>query len=257
MLKNSHIGRGLASPVGAASCLLISANARAADYDGGKTSLTSSQAYAQCIKEPDDGYFFCALVAAFVDPPSSPSGLTGFDLSLRYNTSLYTFDQALSGPLGVLSQGGDAPPVDAGVGTQPLQVLPSTGYSAGSPVPGSTLTYTNVGGVLTVDYQLASPVMYTGDANIFRLSFDLINPLSVEVGLSTVTYSANTPGTDFTTLSFTCTTSDMLDQCGSAQPAEGVSFNFTVPEPPTWAALILGAGLVGLMARRRKALAGA
>ena len=253
MLKNSHIGRVLTLLVGSASLLVMSANARAADYDGGKTSLTSSQAYAQCIKEPDDGYFFCALVAAFVDPPMP--GLTGFQLSMQYNTSLYTFDQALSGPLGVLSVGGDAPPVDAGVGTQPLQVLPSTGYSAGSPLPGSTLTYTNVGGVLTVDYQLGSSVDYSGDANIFRLSFDLIHPLSVEVGLSTVTYSANTPGADFTTLSFTCTTSDMLDQCGSAQPTQGVSFNFTVPEPPTWATLILGAGLLGLVARRRKALA--
>ena len=255
MLKNSHIGRVLTVLVGAASLLVMSANAHAADYDGGKTSLTSAQAYAQCIKEPDDGYFFCALVAAFVDPPVS--GLTGFDLSMRYNTSLYTFDQALSGPLGVLSQGGDNPAVNAGVGTQSLQLLPSTGYSAGSPLPGSTLTYTDVGGVLTVDYQLASPVVYSGDANVFRLSFDLIVPLSVEVGLSTVSYSANGPCTDFTTLIFTCTTSDGRDQCGSDQPAEGVSFNFTVPEPPTWASLILGADFIGWAARRRKALSAA
>ena len=254
MLKNSHIGRVLTLLVGSASLLVMSANARAADYDGGKTSLTSSKANAQCIKEPGRWLLFLRPCPRF-HRTANASEFPGFQLSMQYNTSLYTFDQALSGPLGVLSVGGDAPPVDAGVGTQPLQVLPSTGYSAGSPLPGSTLTYTNVGGVLTVDYQLGSSVDYSGDANIFRLSFDLIHPLSVEVGLSTVTYSANTPGADFTTLSFTCTTSDMLDQCGSAQPTEGVSFNFTVPEPPTWATLILGAGLLGLVARRRKALA--
>jgi hypothetical protein len=111
---------------------------------------------------------------------------------------------------------------------------------------------------VTVDYQdtTGSPVTYSGDQNIFRLSFDLITPITINLSASTVTYSANAPGSDFTDAGFTCTTINVIpaNQCGSANPAEGVSFNYSVPEPPTWMALILGTGLIGFARRRRRKL---
>ena len=242
-----------AKMLGVAAALLVMSTpsvVHAYDFAAGKTTLTSAQAYAQC-RAAGDNPAFCGAVALIVDPPAA--GLTSFDISIRYDPTLYAFDPTLSGPLGVVSMGGDAPPTSPGIGTVPLQLLPATGYGAGAPLPGSTLTYTNSGGVLTVDYQLASPVTATGDINIFRLNFSLIHPVPIDLAASTVSYAAAGPGRDFSTLSASCTTSDGLDQCGSTNPASGVTFNLVVvPEPAAWTLLIMGLGWVGAAARRRR-----
>jgi hypothetical protein len=66
----------------------------------------------------------------------------------------------------MFSVGGDTPPVDPRVGTEPLALLPASGYTPGAPLPGSTRTYTDVAGLLTVNYNLASPVTLDTEVNI-------------------------------------------------------------------------------------------
>jgi len=181
---------------------------------------------------------------------------TGFTLSIRYNPVLFAFDPAGSGPLGVFSVGGDAPTPHPGVGTQPAQVLPSTGYNPGAPLPGSTLTYTNSGGLLTVSYQWGTPISVSADVDDFFLDFTVLHPGPVDLAASTVTYSAASPGTTFTQTSSSCTTTPVGGPCGSDTPAEGVSVNtvfLPVPEPAGWAVFIVGVALVGAAARHRRA----
>ncbi len=168
-----------------------------------------------------------------VDPPAA--GVTSAAMSLQYDASFMTFNQSLSGPLGAFSIGGDAPPPDPGIGTQPIAELPATGFSPGLPLAGSTLNYSGTAGLLTVDYHLASPVTVPADVNFFLLAFDFVTSAPLDAANSTATYSASGPGADWTQLAFTCTTSDLLNVCGSDTPATGVTFNFAlVPEPPIW-----------------------
>jgi hypothetical protein len=190
----------------------------------------------------------CLSFSIIVDPPAP--GLTGLTMSLQTNPALYTFDPGRSGPLGAFSIGGDAPPANPGVGTQALQLLPSTGFSPGAPLPGSTLTYTDVGGLLTISYQLANPITVSGDVNYFRIDFDLVHPVIIDLAASTVTYAATGPGADVTQVSFSCTTTNLMDQCGSAQPSTGITFNLSVvPEPAPWAMLLVGVGVLGVAMR--------
>jgi hypothetical protein len=187
-----------------------------------------------------------------------PMAVNVFDLSfsLAYDPAAYAFNPSLSGPLGAFSVGGDAPPADGGVGTAPMELIPSTGFTPGAPLPGSTLTYdTSTPGLLSVDYNLASPITTTGDVNDFRLDFTVLHPSLG--GLGTVTYSPLGPGTSFTQTAFACKTTDLTDMCGSSVPAVGISIS--VPEPTTWALMLIGfAGLgAALRARRRLSVAAA
>jgi PEP-CTERM motif len=207
--------------------------------------------YTDGAVDQDGNYYTFSTLGTIIDPPSS-SDLTSLTISMKYNPSLYTFDQSLSGPLGVFSVGGDSPPVSPGVGVQPLQQLPSTGYSIGTPLPGSSLTYTVAGGVVTVNYNFAkTPVTTTGDVNAFYLDFDLVTPLRINGATSTVTYLAAGPG-QFTQLAGSCTTVAGAGPCGSASPTVGTNFTFSIPEPTAWAMMLVGLGAVGAAMRFRR-----
>lgn len=192
----------------------------------------------------------CTQVGINADPASV--SVTGLSLTIQYDPSIYTFDQADSGPLGIYSVGGDAPPVDPGIGIQPVQTQPSTGDSPGAPLPGLTLTYTNVGGLLTVNYQLASPLTQTSDLNFFLVEFDFVNPVFIDLSRSTAAYATSGPGADFSVMSFTCTATALTGGCGSDNPSTGVSFQLAeVPEPSTL--FMLGpVSALALVARHRK-----
>ena len=194
----------------------------------------------------------CRNVGNNADPVSV--SVTELVLTMRYDPSLYIFDQALSGPLGIYSVGGDTPPVNPGIGTQLVQLQPSMGDNPGAPLPGSTLTYTNAGGVVTVDYHLASPITQTSDQNFFLLEFDFVNPVVIDLARSTITYATTGPGTDFTQVSFVCTTTDPTGGCGSDHSSTGISFNLAeVPEPSSL--FLVGCGIVfGLMMRIKRAM---
>lgn len=214
----------------------------------GGSNFDSTVSYWGCIFGGGNPAY-CKQMAAVEDPPSS--GVTSLTLSIQYDPSVFTFDQAESGPLGVYAVGGDSPPVAPGVGTEAFQSLPSGGITPGAPLPGSTLTYTNVAGLLTVDYELASPVTASGDVNDFILMFDLVNPVHIDFAASTVTYDATGPGTDFTKTNFSCTTTVEGQGCGSDEPTSGISINFSkAPEPMTLS--LFGAGIMGAVAMRRR-----
>jgi hypothetical protein len=212
-------------------------------------SKTSQQASDDCAAE-GRGTFECTVEVLFWDPPVS--SVTGLTLAVQYDTSRVVFAPELSGPLGQLSVGGDAPSPNPGIGTQPLTLLPSSGFAAGAPLPGSTFSFTDVAGLLTIDYQFGAPVTTENDINFLRLAFRLKDPVLIDLAHSTVTYSETSPG-QYTQVSFSCTTSDGLNQCGSSHPSTGVTFNYVsgVPEPGTYALFLTGLVVLSTVGRRR------
>lgn len=216
---------------------------------------TSFQSELKCLRLPSNpSLATCKDLALFWDPDMV--GITGLSMTLQYDPLLYTFDQANSGPLGVFSVGGDAPPPNPGIGTQLVHLLPSSGFTAGAPLPGSTLTYTDVSGLLTVNYELASPITVDSNIDFFRTDFAFVHPLVIDLTQSTITYQTAGPGRDFSLVNFACTTTDLRGNCGSDTPSTGMTFDFAVvPEPSTLALFILGSGLVlglSVHARRRR-----
>jgi len=180
-------------------------------------------------------------------------GVTGLTLSIQTDPSRYTFNPAGSGPLGVFSVGGDAPPAAPGIGTQPFQALPTSGFSPGAPLPGSTLIYTDVAGLLTVNYQLATPITLGSEVNYFILEFDLVHPVLIDFATSTVTYAPTGLGGDFTQTSAACTTVEPMGGCASDDPTSAITFNFSyVPEPAIWLTMTVGLGGMGAMLRARR-----
>lgn len=242
----------MAAGVSAAVLLPTTTLAGMSNVSGSKTS---EREYWDCI---DEGHsrVLCGWDSIAVDPVMV--SVTDFSLSVKYDTTKFTFKPDTSGPLGIFALGGDAPAPDPGIGTMVLSLLPSTGFTAGAALPGSTLTYSNVGGVLTVNYHLASPVTSTGDINFFRLDFNLIHPVLIDPTLSTVTYETSGPGKDFGWEGFSCTTTDGLNSCGSEHPSSGSTTTFSyVPEPTVWATMLIGFCGLGMAMRshRRQAAA--
>jgi PEP-CTERM motif len=209
----------------------------------------SNEAIFKCRAK---GYYewYCQSIGNLVDP--SGTDVTSVTMSMAYNPSLLTFDQAESGPLGMFSMGGSAPPANAGFGTQPVMLQPSTGFSPGSPLPGSTLTYTQSSGLVSIDYQFASPITVTGDTNFFYFAFDFVNPVTINLSASTVSYAAEGPGTALSVTSFACTTTNLANICGSNTPSTGVSFNLVpAPEPGTLSLVLVALGGLGALRTRR------
>lgn len=200
--------------------------------------------------------WFCNRVEDIVDPTGTD--ITGIQLSVQFDPSRYIFDPGNSGPLGAFSIGGDAPPTDPGVGTGPVETLPSTGYSPGSQLSGSTLTYTVTGNTVTLNYQFpGTPITVDSDVNAFILAFDYINQPLVDLTASTVTYSATGPGADFTFTPLACTTLDQGNHCGVDPSIEstGISFDLAlVPEPNSLSVMLIAVGglaALGTWHRRR------
>jgi hypothetical protein len=197
------------------------------------------------------GFWTCLKFAIRVDPVGDVSSVS---TTLQYNTSRFSFNASESGPLGVFSVGGSAPPATPGVGTQPLPIFSSLQDTPGAPLPGSTLAVNDVGGVVSVNYTLASPINVPTETNFFLLVFDYVRPVTIDASRSTVTYSALTPGADFTETSLVCSSGDpLVPTCGSETPAMGITVNLTsVPEPSTLTLLASGLALAGGAVYRRR-----
>jgi len=166
-------------------------------------------------------------------------GVESTSLSLQYDTNKFTFDAQASGFLCQSSSGGDCPPASAAAGTFPLTLFPASGFNPGPPLPGSTVALSDSGGIVTLDYQLSSPVDITQDTNFFLFLFDFKHPITVDLNASSITYYSSQPGLDFTQTNFVCHTNEIPDRgCGSADGIMGIDMNLTsTPEPASWSLL--------------------
>jgi hypothetical protein len=197
----------------------------------------------------------CSRIALLVDPPAR--GVTDLSIALQYDAAQLTFDQQNSGFLTPFAVNSDNPPVVAREGTVPIDLLPSSGFNPGQPLPGSSATLTDTGTEVSLDYHLSSPVTINGETNFFLFSFDFKDPPVIDIGTSSITYLAADPGVDFTQVSFVCHTDVVPDPgCGSENPVEGITLNLErIPEPGTWGLLataIAGLFLVDLRCRTNR-----
>jgi hypothetical protein len=200
----------------------------------------ASLAASLLCKAAGGGRWLCLGLTIAADPTAVD--VTGVTMSLAYDPSVYTFDPAASGPLAMFSSGGGDAPAAPGVGTQPLQLLPATGLEPGAPL--GSVNYTELPGLVTLNYLLNTPITVSGDTNFFIFTFDFVHPVVIDLGMSTVTYTASGPGADFTQTAFTCSTT-LGGSCGSNSPAGGMTITLAVvPELSTWAMMLVGfAGL--------------
>lgn len=212
--------------------------------------INSFQFMRRCLRLPSNpSVGTCDFLSTIWDPPAD--GVTAFDMALRYDPRLYSFLREQSGPLGIFSVGGDAPAPEPGVGTQPISLLPDTGFAPGAPLPGSTLTYTDVGGVLTIHHELASPVSSNVDINFFRTDFRFLKPIAIDLNLSTFTYeTVMGAGSDFSLVGFSCVTENPTLGCGSDTPSTGLTAHYVpIPEPSSLALMFIGLALLATRAR--------
>jgi hypothetical protein len=143
------------------------------------------------------GQNFCLKygISGWFDPPSG-SDISSIQLQFDYDPAQWVFDAAASGLVCALASGGDCPAPAAALGTFPIAEAAS---SPGSPLPGSTLTMTAAGGVVTVDYTLPSPVDLSVDQNVFVLSFDFIDPVDLDAPMTQPLITACLGATSSTT----------------------------------------------------------
>ena len=187
------------------------------------------------------GTITTTVVVVIIDPPA----FSDIGLTLDYNPALFEF--VGSGTLCDFGVGGDCPAVDPTQGTiSPIPTVPS--LTLGSALPGSTLSVTDSGTAVTVNYDLSmatNPPADMTDANFFGLVFE------PKFGLeNSVTIQSN-PGTyDLTFSNVSCTLTSGAN-CGTDTPTYGISF--TVPEPSTWAMMLLGFAGLGYAGWRRSA----
>jgi PEP-CTERM motif len=178
-------------------------------------------------------------ISFYIDP--SGSDISSFQLEIDYDPSKWIFDAAASGPLCAFASGDSPCPANsAAVGTFPIADGAS---SPGSLLPGSTITMTAAGGVVTVDYELASPVDLSLDQNVFALAFDAVDAVDLSHP-PTATYFGSPGSYQFSVPSFSCN-NQVPPPCGGDPAIYGADINATfVPEPSTWAMMLLG--FVGL-----------
>jgi hypothetical protein len=250
--------RGLQSFLVGILALAISAstlapkNARAMAVPIPPYDLAASVA-AFLLCKSGDSLGNCRAVA-FVADPVGPD-ITDISLTIQYDASLFTFDNPASGFLCQFSSAGDCPAAGASIGTQPVQLLPSSGFIPGSPLPGSTVSLTDTGSEVTLDYHLGTPVTVDEDTNFFLFSFDFKTPMDVNLDESTVTYAgvddplgASFTQTSFTQTNFACSTTQIADTgCGGNPGISGITLNLVpTPEPESW--LLFLSSLAGLLA---------
>ena len=239
------VGASLATPRAAHAVLV-----------GGIGSNTGKFLYGVC--DPLGGSIYSCTKAVIRSDPKGDVTHIGMVLDYDFSGPGFVFDAALSGLLGPFAVGGSEPPATPGVGTVPLPILTSLPDTPGTPNPGWTLSVTDNGLAVTVDYRNVSgaPVVLTHDTNWFVFVFDFIHPVVIDASTSTVTYSPTiVPGATFAELSFVCETSTpAYPTCGSSSPSASITLNLAPVPEPSGAALLASGLVVGaaLLRRRRR-----
>jgi hypothetical protein len=142
---------------------------------GGSEQL--SQDMAHLLGAPDRDLTYADQWLIFLEDPAVDA-ISGFSLTFGYDPSKFTFEPSFSGVVCGFAVGTCLPP-SAKYGTYLISDFPLVDFTAGAPLPGSTLTVTNdaTAGVVDVVYDLGSPLTLPGDdTNIFAFVFKPVSP---------------------------------------------------------------------------------
>ena len=207
-----------------------------------KKAIASYKAFKKCLKIVNN-QLFCGAYAIYIDPLGPD--IQDIHAELAYDPTQFSFDQSLSGPLCSFASSSSPCPADtASLGTS---LIMEDDTPAGTPPPGANLTYGGTNGDLILDYSVPTPVDLTTEQNVFELTFDLVNPIPVDIPVF-ATYFDVSGIYQFNQVAWACDPNQIPPTlCGSSVPIEG--FNTAIPEPRSLVLLV--ASLVGLGLVRR------
>jgi hypothetical protein len=174
------------------------------------------------------------------DPPED---VTSINFSFYFNPSLFTPVLGSAGFLCGFTTTGNCPVESPGVGTQPIS------FTANPPTPGpATGTQSITIGSDTVSiaaiFSPATPV--SSDGLFFAMDFTPnFNPDDYNIEYST----GLLPGADYYVMSYSCTTADGTDTCGSQNFTQ--SFRVVPTDEPAAIGLLVLGALGAVLVRRR------
>jgi|LakMenEpi03Aug12_release.lakeMendotaPanAssembly.Ray.scaffolds.fasta_scaffold599575_1 hypothetical protein len=180
------------------------------------------------------------------DPPGN--GITSISLSFQYDTAKWTPIIGSEGFFCSYTTAGNCPNTSPGVGTSPIEPLPPIDIQPGLPIGYYTIDY-GLGSV-SLKVHFDTPITSISEEVFFgmkmRPTFDLTNKV--------ITYSEEdvSSGYDYRVNSFTCTTLDGINQCGSNNPTK-VMIIKSVPEPTSTLSL-LALGTLGAASTLKRKL---
>jgi hypothetical protein len=171
----------------------------------------------------------------------SVSGVTSISFTFYFNPALFTPVADTAGFLCGYTASGNCPVVAPGGG---IEHVGATGDPA---VPGpATGTQSITIGSDTVSVDATFSPAVSGDGLFFTMDFTTnLSPTSTLIEYST----GMIPGADYYVVSYSCTTVDMTNLCGSADYTE--SFK-VIPEPSTWITIVIGFAGLGIAAIQRR-----
>lgn len=214
---------------------------------GKRTKTYSLTAYKRCGGKTYRGQRNCTGISIVADPPTN--GITELALDILYDPSRWIFKPLESGFLCDFTSTGGCPPANAQLGTFEVGALAdASSFVPGWALAGSTasLTDDNVGGVVSLQYRLAAPLVATGEQNFFSFFFESVEPFS---DISLLSYFDDEQGSyDFSQAGARCIT--VTGNCASLTPIVGINIAY-VSAPPSAALLALGLLLLAADRRRR------
>lgn len=214
---------------------------------GKRTKTYSLTAYKRCGGKTYRGQRNCTGISIVADPPTN--GITELALDILYDPSRWIFKPLESGFLCDFTSTGGCPPANAQLGTFEVGALAdASSFVPGWALAGSTasLTDDNVGGVVSLQYRLAAPLVATGEQNFFSFFFESVEPFS---DISLLSYFDDEQGSyDFSQAGARCIT--VTGNCASLTPIVGINIAY-VSAPPSAALLTLGLLLLAADRRRR------
>ena len=201
---------------------------------GGTAIGFSKQVVIACAESSWYSIHVTCIGAFVLDPPG---GISQIGFTMNYDSSVYEILPGQSGFLCDFSDGGYCP------ATNPNSVTFDPNFTVGPPRTGTSYSFVVTHGTMSLSYDMsANPAPDSGDRNAFAIAFRTSRPLAFQ-------FHAQPGIGNLQTTSATCLLTSG-GTCGSDAPAWGVT-GTSVPEPASWAMMIVGFGMTGGAMRRR------